>query len=83
MRIPGSEKLEIIRIVEQSHLPARRTLEDARHPTIHVLSLVRSVSSRRSRGARRQAVEAQIASGTASPMMCASASSRWRWRSRS
>jgi putative transposase len=27
MRLPGSEKLEIIRIVEQSHLPARRTLE--------------------------------------------------------
>jgi hypothetical protein len=24
MRLPGSEKLEIIRIVEQSHLPARR-----------------------------------------------------------
>jgi transposase InsO family protein len=27
MRLPGSEKLEIIRIVEQSHLPTRRTLE--------------------------------------------------------
>ena len=27
MRIPGSEKLEIIRLVEQSHLPVRRTLE--------------------------------------------------------
>jgi putative transposase len=27
MRYPASEKLEIIRIVEQSHLPARRTLE--------------------------------------------------------
>jgi hypothetical protein len=27
MRYPGSEKLEIIRIVEQSHLPARKTLE--------------------------------------------------------
>ncbi len=26
MRYPASEKLEIIRIVEQSHLPARRTL---------------------------------------------------------
>jgi hypothetical protein len=25
MRLPGSEKLEIIRLVEQSHLPARRT----------------------------------------------------------
>jgi len=27
MRLPGSEKLEIIRLVEQSHLSARRTLE--------------------------------------------------------
>ena len=27
MRYPASEKLEIVRIVEQSHLPARRTLE--------------------------------------------------------
>ena len=27
MRYPGSEKLEIIRIVEQSHLPARQTLD--------------------------------------------------------
>ncbi len=27
MRYPASEKLEIIQIVEQSHLPVRRTLE--------------------------------------------------------
>ena len=27
MRYPPSEKLEIIRLVEQSHLPVRRTLE--------------------------------------------------------
>jgi putative transposase len=27
MRYPASEKLEIIRIVEQPHLPARRTLD--------------------------------------------------------
>ena len=27
MRLPASEKLEIIHLVEQSHLPARRTLE--------------------------------------------------------
>ncbi len=27
MRLPGSEKLEIIRLIEQSHLPARRMLE--------------------------------------------------------
>ena len=27
MRYPGSEKAEIIRLVEQSHLPAKRTLD--------------------------------------------------------
>jgi transposase-like protein len=27
MRYPAAEKLEIIRLVEQSHLPVRRTLE--------------------------------------------------------
>jgi putative transposase len=27
MRYPAREKLEIIQLVEQSHLPARRTLE--------------------------------------------------------
>ena len=27
MRYPASEKLEIIRLVERSHLPVRRTLE--------------------------------------------------------
>jgi putative transposase len=26
MRYPGSEKLEIVRLVEQSHLPVKRTL---------------------------------------------------------
>ena len=32
MRYPASEKLEIIRIVEQSHLPVRRTLEQLAIP---------------------------------------------------
>ena len=32
MRYPASEKLEIIRLVEQSHLPARRTLEKLGSP---------------------------------------------------
>jgi hypothetical protein len=27
VRLPASEKQEIIRLVEQSHLPARRTLD--------------------------------------------------------
>jgi len=42
MRYPAAEKLEIIRLVEQSHLPVRRTL---RHlgipPATFYLSVVR------------------------------------------
>jgi putative transposase len=39
MRYPASEKLEIIRIVEQSHLPAKRTLDSSASPP-DLLSLV-------------------------------------------
>ena len=54
MRYSASEKLEIIRLVEQSHLPVRRTLAQIGIPSIHVLSMVRrSVSNRRARGAGR------------------------------
>ena len=35
-RLPASEKLEIIRLVEQSHLPARRTLKMLRYQAIDV-----------------------------------------------
>ena len=40
MRYPAYEKLEIIRIVEQSHLPARKTLEQLWHPAPDLLPLV-------------------------------------------
>jgi hypothetical protein len=75
MRYSASEKLEIIRLVEQSHLPVRRTLGQigiprSTHgqlpwrefrlvegqgddPRTDILSLVRSVSDRRPRGAGR------------------------------
>ena len=37
MEYPAAEKLEIIRLVEQSHLPVRRVLEQMGVPEIHVL----------------------------------------------
>jgi transposase-like protein len=40
MRYPASEKLEIIRLVEQSHLPAKRTLDKLGIPRYDLLSLV-------------------------------------------
>ena len=51
MRYPASEKLEIIRIVEQSHLPARRTLDQLGIATPDLLPLVRPLSRRRPGGA--------------------------------
>jgi len=47
MRYPASEKLEIIRIVEQSHLPAKRTLDRLGIPPHHLLSLVRQIPAGR------------------------------------
>ena len=41
MRYSASERAEIIRLVEQSHLPAKRTAGQTRHPASHILSLVR------------------------------------------
>ena len=45
MRYPASEKLEIIRLVEEFALPVRRTLEKVGIPR-HLLPLVRSVPGR-------------------------------------
>lgn len=58
MRYPATEKAEIIRLVEGSHLPARRTLDKLGIPR-HVLSLVRSLSHRRDRGAGRSSLTAR------------------------
>ena len=45
MRYLASEKLEIIRLVEESTLPVADAGKD-RHPARHLLSLVRSVPHR-------------------------------------
>jgi len=72
MRFPASEKLEIIGLVEQSHLPARRTLQmlGIKPSTFYrwyagsdLVALKLSKTSRRSR----------IGSGTAFPTTSGSA----------
>ena len=82
MRYPASEKLEIIRLVEQSHLPVKRTLEQARHPQGDLLPLVRSAIRAAGRRPSTTARRGRIASGTASRTLSASGSRTWRWRSR-
>ena len=40
MRYPASEKAEIIKLVEQSHLPAKLTSGQARHSPRHLSPMV-------------------------------------------
>ena len=40
MRYPASEKLEIIRLVERSHLPVRGDVRQAGHSGYDILSVV-------------------------------------------
>ena len=53
MRYLAAEKLEIIQLVEQLDRPVRRRAGADRHPEIDVLSMVRSLSDWRARGAGR------------------------------
>src|SRR5690606_33736551 len=65
MRYPASEKLEIIRIVEQSHLPAKRTLDQpgtARQASISELALDHSEQSPRELALRFADVKRYFAS---------------------
>jgi hypothetical protein len=80
MRYPASEEAEIIQLVEQSYLPAKRTLDKLGVPpalrsTAGMTDIVRA-------GLRRwlSTVPDQIVSGIASPMMSAARSSLWHWR---
>ena len=80
MRYPASEKLEIIRLVEKSHLPVRRTLDKLGIPST---TFYRWYD-------RYQASEAGLedrTSGpgrvwTAFPTTSVSGSWSWRWTSR-
>ena len=53
MRYAASEKLEIIQLIEQSSLPAKRTLEKLGIPEGDLLPVVRSLSDRRARSLER------------------------------
>ena len=80
MRYPASEKLEIIRIVEQSHLSVRQTLEKIGIPTA---TFYRWYDQYQAGGP--EALEDRSAqagwSGTASRTRSGARSSTWRWSS--
>ena len=64
MRYPASDKAEIIELVEQSHLPAKRTLDKLGIPGLKRWPTI---------------AHDRIASGIASRTMSAARSSIWRW----
>jgi hypothetical protein len=81
MRCPASEKAEIIELVEQSHLPAKRTLDKLGIPRS---TFYRWYDRYREGGIEHCQITAfdRIESGIASRMTSAARSSTWRWRFR-
>jgi hypothetical protein len=76
MRYPAAEKLEIIRLVEQSHLPTRQTLDKLGIPAAPLPAGMPAISMA---GLRRwkTALRRRAGCGTGCPMMCASRLSTW------
>ena len=71
MRYPASEKLEIIRLVEQSHLPARKTLEKLGVPRatfyrwcdLHQTGGLEALEDKSPKPSRMAALERQLKKG--------------------
>ncbi len=82
MRYPASEMLEIIRLVEQSHLPARRTQEKL---GVSRATFYRWCDLYQTGGPRpwKTDLPGRTASGTEFPTMCLVRSCNWPWMSRS
>jgi transposase-like protein len=82
MRYPGSEKLEIIGLVEHSHLPVGRTLA-----TLGILPMTFYRWYARLQAGGPEALDDKPSSpngcGTGFRMMFGSRSSNWRWTTRS
>ena len=80
MRCPASEKAEIIELVEQSHLPAKRTLDKLGIPRSTFIDGTIATARAALRHCQITALD-RIESGIASRMTSAR-SSTWRWRFR-
>ena len=78
MRYSASDKIEIIRLVEQSHVPARRALDKLGIPRS---SFYRWYDRYQSGGPEALAIvpHGRIGSGTASQRQSAARLSTWRW----
>jgi hypothetical protein len=78
MRYPASDKAEIIELVEQSHLPAKRTLDKLGIPRATFTDGMIAILTA---GLKRWPTIAhdRTASGIASRTLSAARSSIWRW----
>ncbi len=83
MRYPASEKLEIIRLVERSHLPVRRTLGKLGIPSTTFYRWYDRYRACRPKPGLKTAASAPAGCGTVSRMTFVARSSIWRWTSRS
>ena len=93
MRYPASRRPEIIKLVEQSHLPAKRTLDKLGIPratftdgmiAIVTAGLLFTIAIVRAALKRWPTIaHDRTASGIASRTMSAARSSTWRWSSQS
>ena len=81
MRCPASEKAEIIELVEQSHLPAKRTLDKLGILAPRFIDGTIATARAALRHCQITALD-RIESGIASRMTSAARSSTWRWRFR-
>ena len=79
MRYSASDKTEIIRLVEQSTLPARRTLEKLGIPRSSLYRWYDRYQRGGPRKPSRIAPHGRIGSGTASQRLSAARLSTWRW----
>ena len=83
MRYPASEKLEIIRLVEQSHLPVRRTLEKLGIPRATFYRWYDRLSERRAGGPGRPLAPAGSRLEPHPRRDPRADHATWRWTSRS
>ena len=78
MRYPASEKAEIIELVEQSHLPAKRTLDRLGIPAPRFIDGTIATARAALRHWQITALDL-TGSGIASRTISAARSSTWRW----
>ena len=82
MRYPACEKLEIIRLVEQSHLPVRRTLDKIGIPRPTFYRWYDLYRCKVAPSRSKRPLQARIGPGTAFRKRFSASSSTWRSRNR-